>query len=181
LAEEVIQMCISGLSDKLTRMFLPVAILTGFAIFGLLASKSSSLQAQVGPQQIPDLRGTWGGEASEVRFRDSRDPTAEPQFGSGGLVIFTITHQQEGLFAGTIPDPDNPGNKVTGVVLPDGAVSIQIQEGQGEGNDRYFITAALTVADGRYRMTGYGHVFEELSQASRPRMGSIQFYADKVN
>jgi hypothetical protein len=96
-------------------------------------------------------------------------------------VIFSITHQQEGLFAGTIPDPENPGNKLTGVVLPDGTVSIQLHEGTSEGSDRYFVTAALTVTDGRYRMAGYGHVYEDLSQASEPRTGSFQFYADKVD
>jgi hypothetical protein len=155
---------------------LPGAALACVAGIGVLCSHIA-VYAQTDAASIADVRGNWSVIVTMVGFENSFDATEEPRF-QRIETRFIVTHQQDRLFAGTMPNGSGGGERMIGVVLPDGTLSMQMMA-LGGGHDRIFLKAALTSENGRYRMTGYGHMFEDLDQTKSPMSGSLQFTATK--
>ena len=92
-----------------------------------------------------------------------------------------ITTQNGRVFAGNHYDPDEPGDKVTGVLMPDGTVSVQFLLDVTGGTDRFFFTGTLAKVRGRYEIKGYGHGYEDVKHCQTARMASFYFSMYKVN
>ncbi|MCX6638634.1 MAG: hypothetical protein NT090_26570 [Acidobacteria bacterium] len=165
---------LSKLNSKVSILGLALSL----AGIGLLFSSRERLYGQSPDNRVPDLRGDWKGQITVVLFDNSLDPTEPPQFGQDEFV-FTITHQNGRVFAGFNPEPSGNGEKLTGVLLPDGTVSMQVLS--GHGSDRTFLTGTFSTAKGTYQMEGYAHQYEDVNLDKVPRILSAHFSAEKVN
>jgi hypothetical protein len=117
--------------------------------------------------------------------RRRRSPDYQPEYFEAALSEpFHITHQTGRLFAGRAGKPEFPEfaeGRLTGIVLPDGTVSIQFFE---DTELRMLIKAKLTLTGGKYEMEGYAHLFDDLTEltpSQSANMGTTFFRATKVN
>jgi len=130
--------------------------------------------------KIPNLVGEWKGQAVGYSYEDSGNPYNSPQFAQGE-VSMNITTQNGRVFAGTHYDPGEPGDKLTGVLMPDGSVSLQFLFDVTGGTDRYFINGTLANVRGRYEIKAHGHTYEDVKHCQTARMASFYFSMYKVN
>jgi hypothetical protein len=114
------------------------AVLALVAGLSIAATATAVLAQQAGLARTPNMVGEWRGQAEIVRFEDVNDQAGQPQFGQTNELVVVIGTQTGRMFA-------TPGSqKLTGVVLPDGTVSMQMCG----GNDRWFLTGTLSIAKG---------------------------------
>ena len=130
--------------------------------------------------KIPNLVGEWKGQLVGYSYEDSGNPANGPEFVQGEISM-NITVQNGRVFAGTHYDPGEPGDKLTGVLMPDGTVNIQLLFDVTGGTDRYFVTGTLATVRGGYKITGFLHVYEDVKHSMTARMASGYFSMYKVN
>lgn len=113
------------------------------------------LYGQIGKDNwVPDLTGEWSAEGYGYWFKDVTIYDDKPKYfeGPGDRNLF-ITHQTGRVFAGTWE-----GRKLTGVVLPDRTISIQMFE---LTELRIFLTGKLTGSRNNLEMQGYVYQFDD--------------------
>jgi len=147
-----------------------MAICVGLAVLG-----REPLYGQGGSTRIPAMLGQWSGQGAGYGFENVLDPSSQPQYSENeGQGLLNITAQNDRAFAGTF----GAGDKLTGVILPAGTVSMQTYR----DNNRMFLTGTLTDhGRGGYVITGYIDSFEDLTRAVMPGMGTAYFQAIKAN
>lgn len=109
---------------------------------------------------IPDLIGAWLGESAQYYFEDVTDPTETPNYiieSSTPEEAWHITDQTGRIFAGTVGLSGE--RKLTGVILPDRTVSIQMF---WESETRIFFTGRMTKSGDEPQISGYFHYFDDL-------------------
>jgi hypothetical protein len=116
--------------------------------------------------RVPDLRGTWQGQirgyiVQNVLVEPVFDPSGNPTLGKPHYFedasddqTFFIREQVGRVFAGW----DAEGRKLTGVLMPDGTVSVQLFE---PTENRTLFIGTLTAVGGQLRMEVYGHGFDD--------------------
>ncbi len=129
---------------------------------------------------IPDMIGVWTGEGAAYGFLDVTEPYLQPWYFEGlyenGL---EITHQTGRIFAGEWGSDDGGDRfKLTGVIMPDRTVSIQLFE---PSEERHFITGRITRSRGSLQISGYGHFFDDFHLDGQKMMASGYGQFTKVN
>ena len=120
---------------------------------------------------IPDLTGTWTLTSAGYFFEDVTDTTTsagDPDPFEVSPEDFVITEQTGRVFAGVW---DSRAQKVTGVILPDGTVSVQFFE---TTELRLFGTGSISVRGSTPEISGFFHFFDDFGHpsASDTNMGS---------
>ena len=179
-------------SSKLTGLVLVSGALVVAMGMSFLLSGARSLYGQVGEGNIPDMVGVWKGELYGYNFNNVADPDCrqpadiaksqcQPQYIQNPEASFQITTQNGRVFAGLYVEGQYP-RRLTGVVLPDGTVSVQ---GFSPTELRSFFTGTLTFTNGTYEMTGQGHSFDDFGlrapESTKGSMASGIFRYAKVN
>jgi hypothetical protein len=111
--------------------------------------------------RIPDMTGVWTYETAQYYFEDVTNPKEEPKdrmASSTPEEDWHITHQTGRVFAGTFGFEGE--GKLTGVILPDGTVSIQIF---WASETRIFFTGRMLNTKGISVMAGYFHYFDDFN------------------
>ncbi len=155
-----------------------VGVVMVAALVGLLVTGRDPVYGQgppLGTRPVVDLTGVWEGEFSGYLFEDVLDEYDSPQF------IFqepgedlVITDQTDSTFAGSWPG----GDKVTGTVMPDGTVTVQMFE---PGELRLFGTGTVEVRGNRAEIHGVLHAFDDFGFGGDTSMFSGVFRFVKVN
>lgn len=158
--------------DTVRRARVSVVLLAAFVAGIPIAGTRPVYGQQVGPDTTPNMVGEWRGRGQVVYFENIDDPASQPQFVQTDEWVLTIGTQTGRAFASMGPD----GQKLTGVILPDGTLSMH----SFGGNDRWFWTGTLTVRRGRYVIEGYVHTFEDPTRATYPSMATAHFSLSKA-
>jgi len=164
---------LSVTSHKTVRRVPVSAVLLAAFVAGIaIAGPHPAYGQQVGPDRAPNMVGEWRGRAQVVYFENIDDSVSQPQFIQTDEFVLTIGAQEGRAFAALGPD----GDKLTGVILPGGTLSMQLFG----GNDRWFLTGTLTIERGLYVIKGYIHTFEDPTRATYPSMATGHFYLSKA-
>ena len=129
---------------------------------------------------VPDLIGVWTGEGAGYGFLDVTVPYLQPVYFEGPIENgLEITHQTGRTFAGEWGSDDGGDRfKLTGVIMPDRTVSIQLFE---PSEERHFITGRITRSGGTLQISAYGHFFDDFHYESETMMSSGYGQFTKVN
>jgi len=130
---------------------------------------------------VPDLIGVWTGEGACYVFMDVTEPYLQPEHYFEGLFEngLKITQQNGRVFAGEWGFGEEGDRfKLTGVIMPDRTVSIQLFE---PSEERHFITGRLKRSGGTLQISAYGHFFDDFHCDSQQMMASGYAQYTKVN
>lgn len=145
--------------SKLKTLFAVVGALAVVTAISLIVISRGPLYGQVeNDNWVPDLCGEWISEAVGYSINNVTNPLDPPEYSEGSLSddgnIF-ITEQNGRVFTGTFEEDEG---KLTGVILPDRTVSIQLFE---QSELRFFLTGRLTKSGNTLQISGYIHLFDD--------------------
>jgi hypothetical protein len=153
------------------RGLLVFVALAFISCISLLFLEKDSLYGQGMAERVPNLVGHWQAKSAFYMFDPVTNPESEPfYFESSGTEedMLNIDVQTGRVFAGSTPD----GGKLTGIILPDGTVSIQAF---GEGELRVFGTYRLSKSGNTYKLEGYAHYFDDLKSPDAESMMATSY------
>lgn len=122
------------------------------------------------PIPIPDMVGSWNADLTGYIFDNVVNPLCN---GASGLALqecqplyvhvtdepyFTVTEQNGEAFAALTMNQNGVHHQLTGVVSPDGRVSIQ---SFNPGEQRFFFTGTVRQVNGVYEIDAHGHIFDD--------------------
>ncbi len=167
------------MKHKLQILVCAVSVLLVVAVIVFVVNDTEPLYGQGrsgfdANNQLPDLIGTWRGDAEICSFSDVTDTSNQPvcqQIMPGEMEDFVITEQAGRVFAGIFDNFDGAPDedRITGVILSDRTVSIQLFE---LSELRGFLTGRLTGAGDNLEISGYFHVFDDFGGGGRRGHGN---------
>ena len=143
--------------SKVKASIVVVGVLLVVTAIALIIISRGPLYGQAARDNwVPNMLGVWAPESgANYIFDDVTNPNCMPQYveytTAEGYVY--ITHQTGRVFAGAWN-----GRKLTGVILQDRTVSIQVFE---PSEHRFFMTAKIKGSEGKLQIEGYSHDFND--------------------
>ena len=156
------------MKQKLRILSYVVGVLLVVAVIGFVITDKEPLYSQGrggsnSNKPVPDLIGTWQVDGTAYFIEDVNDFTAPdgvPEFIQGPFEDIIITDQTGRVFAGI---GVGGNDHVTGVILSDGTVSMQLFE---LTELRGFLTGTLDGGGTTLEISGFFHVFDDFGAAS---------------
>ncbi len=170
--------------SSLGVMVISAVLLSGIA-FTQNAHQPEQASTAAAAVPIPNVVGSWAFQSEEVGFVGPYDAYTGPNFStasSQGVAVIFITEQQGRTFAGYVSGGGGQHDNLTGAVMEDGTITIQLVFVFNEQTtpNRGLLWGKVSPLKKPSVITGVANGFEDLSSGASSSFTSTYFKLTRV-